>query len=1287
MTDEQDRTIRRLLQEKHEPIAIVGMGLRFPGGNNTLEGFEEFLAAGGDGIVPLPTDRWDLSAFLPEPGDEASPGKIRAPAAGFLEGIDQFDPGFFNIAPKEAHYIDPQQRILLETAWQALESANIDPHTLRHGNGGVYIGASSIDYAFELDSLPYEELDPALSNGITIYPLSGRLSYFLGWRGPSLSTDTACASSLTALHLAVQGLRRQECDIALAGAVNCLHHPKIWVMFSQGEVFAADGHCKTFDDAADGYARAEGCGVLVLKRLSDAQRDGDTVLALVRGTAIGQDGESAGLTAPNGAAQEIVIRSALANAQLTSGDIQYVEAHGTGTPLGDPIEMGTINGVFGASHSKENPVVVGSLKTNLGHMEPAAGIGGVVKTVLQMRAGSFFPHLVNTPSRRIPWDSYPVELAQGGKKWDVPVRRAVINGFGFAGAIGAAVLEQAPTAGEEPRRSAAESQVFTVSAKSRRALKLQLRRYQEFLAAHPEADTADLCYTGNVGRAHFPYRVAGVVHDRAELSALLERELARADQDGPRSGELRRTAFLFSGSGAQQPGMGSALYAQFPVFREQVDACDRIFEPLVGLSIRELLIDRGADPGTFHDLRYNQPLMFTFEYALARLWLSWGVRPSVLIGHSTGELIAATVAGLFDVPDAARLMAARGALLATLTVPGGMAAVAAEASEIEPLLAPYQDLGIGAVNSPGQCVLSGGRESLDRACADLRERGYQVTELNVPVASHSSLMAEIAEPLRAVLREITFREPEFTLVSNVTGQVARPSELSTPDYWIRHLCETLNFADGMRAIERRGRHVFIEIGPSSALTTPAAQCVAAQKNAWLVSAHPEDAEADTIRQALAELYLTGLPVNWRAVHTGRERAAAVLPHYAFDRKRYWLPNDATRHRQVAGLGAQRAVHPLLGEEVALTGQGTLREFSTRISAHHPAYLAEHTVGGRSFYPVAGYLETLLALQDAVYGETRRAVEELVFHETLFLSGDAAVELRIRLAEGDAVEIAHRGAEGERVLLTARFGPRRGEDDCAPELRAAAALEPEQRLDADAVYAVYRSLGLDYGPRFRQLRWAGRVGADLVVGEVAGVPADAVGHLPPTLMDAATHTLAAVVDGTTGYVAVRCAGFRLFKKPKADTLRAVLRIGPGDRPDAEFTAALLLLEGEQPVFELEGLAFARLPETAAAAGEAGALDEAEIEGLLAGPRRQRLDALETLVRTLLAEVIEIDDADSVERSTRFIQLGLNSLLATQLRARIEGALGLGLPAASVLQHPSVELLAEFLDRRLSPEPVA
>ncbi len=709
-TAEQE-LLQRLLLEKYEPIAIVGIGLRFPGGNDTLAGFDTFLRNGGSGIVPTPEDRWDSATFGPDGAD----GLVRTTGGGFLDGIDQFDPKFFNISPKEADYIDPQQRLVLETAWEALENAAIDPARLRHGNGGVYMGVGSMDYLLELDSLEYQDLAGQVGTGTAHSAVSGRLSYFLGWRGPCISIDTACSSSLVATHLAVEGLRRRECDIALAGGVNAIHHPTASIVFSAADMLAPDGRCKTFDEAADGYTRSEGCGVIVLKRLSDARRDDDTVLALIRGSAVRQDGESAGLTVPNGTAQEAVMRAALASALLGPADIQYVEAHGTGTPLGDPIEMGSINDVFAALHRGANPVVVGSVKTNLGHMEIAAGVGGIVKTVLQLRAGTIYPPLnLSTPSGRIPWDTYPVTVPTRCRPWPGSPRRALVNSFGFTGTIATVVLERAPSGGEPAAEEGPDQSghVFTLSAKTTRSLRRQLERHRRFLAEHPEHPLADVCRTSNIGRSHFPVRIAGPVRDRDELAALLESGAARLDRPGPAGPDVRRVAFLFTGQGSQYVGMGAALYRQYPVFRQHLDECDRLFKLHLSRSVKATVFGQTEDPGEIDQTRYTQPALFSLEYATARLWRSWGVRPGVLIGHSIGEIAAAAIAGLFCLEDAVALVAARARLMQSVSAPGGMSAVRAGLDLVAPLLAPYPDLGVAAVNAPEQCVVSGGRESL-----------------------------------------------------------------------------------------------------------------------------------------------------------------------------------------------------------------------------------------------------------------------------------------------------------------------------------------------------------------------------------------------------------------------------------------------------------------------------------------------------------------------------------------------------------------------------------------------
>ncbi|WP_018348360.1 type I polyketide synthase [Longispora albida] len=1138
-----------------EPVAIVGAGLRFPGGNETLAGFDEFLREGRTGIGPVPEDRWDAGAFSSD--DPEAKGVIKTIGCGFLDQIDQFDAPFFSVSPLEAQYTDPQQRLLLETAWEALENANINPAALRHGNGGVYIGASSIDYALELDSIPYDELDGHLAAGITTFPMSGRLSYFLGWRGPSLSTDTACASSLTALHLAAEGLRSGQCDIALAGAVSAIHHPKILVVFSHANMLAPDGRCKTFDESADGYVRAEGCGVLVLKRLSDAQRDGDRILALVRGTAIGQDGESAGLTVPNGTAQERVMRSAIANAKLDPADIQYVEAHGTGTALGDPIEMGAISAVFRDSHTLDGPVTVASLKTNVGHMEPVAGIGSVIKTVLQMRAETFYPHLnLVNPSGRIPWDSIPVTVPTECRPWEAPVRRAVVNSFGFAGGIASAVIEEAP-ATAEVQPEAAGPQVFTVSAKSKRSLKLLVERYQKMLLDDPAVSAADLCYTTNVGRSHFPLRLAGVADGREELAALLGKLAGQADKAAP--GKIRKVAFLFTGQGSQYPGMGRALYEQFPVFREHYDACDELFRPHLGKSLLEL----GEE---IHETRFTQPALFALEYALAKLWLSWGARPNVLIGHSIGEVVAAAIAGLFSLQDAVRLVAARARLMQSVTAPGGMAAISAPVAEVEPLLAGYTDLAVAAINSPRQCVVSGGRDSLSAVMKALQDKGLKVTQLAVSHAFHSPLMTEVFEDFRKEIRDIVFTEPSMTLVSNLTGKVARFAELSTPDYWIRHIGEAVNFEAGMRTVDKRGGHVFIEVGPSRALTALARQCVAPEDHRWLSSLDPRDPAGLTVRDALAQYYSAGLPVSWPGFHQGREQRKITLPAYAFDRKRYWLPLKGRRHGLAGSAKSGSVHHPLLGSKI---GDG---EYSARISADNPGYLADHVIMGKVVFPGTGYLETILALQDAVYGDTRRPVRDARILEPLFL-GDETVELRTRLSGSD-VEIVSRVEGIERRHFTARLGDRPGDSltRAGRELKVLGSGlgEPDEVFDAEAAYDVYADAGLAYGPMFRRMRTVDRHGDNLAVGDLRGADVGILEHVSPYLVDAAAHAFAAIGNDGNSYLPVGYDWFRAFKRPKADSLRVLVRRSPSVPEWADIAIDLLAFEGDTAVFELRGL---------------------------------------------------------------------------------------------------------------------
>jgi acyl transferase domain-containing protein/NADPH:quinone reductase-like Zn-dependent oxidoreductase/NAD(P)-dependent dehydrogenase (short-subunit alcohol dehydrogenase family)/acyl carrier protein len=1187
LSKSQDDLFRELLLEKYEPIAIVGVGLRFPGGSRTPEEFAEFLRTGGCGTGPVPADRWDVDHYYS--AEPAVKGRISTTGGGFVDAIDQFDAAFFNISPKEAQFIDPQQRMTLETAWEALEDAGIDPTQLRGSNGGVYIGISCTDYSIEAAGLADEDLETGVGTGFSHSATPGRLSYLLGWRGPSVAVDTACSSSIVALDLAVTGLRRRDCDIAVCGGVNAIHHPRNHIVFCQAGMLSPDGRCKTFDDSADGYARSEGCGAIVLKRYSDAKRAGDRILALVRGTAVRQDGESGGLTVPNSVAQEAVMHAALRSASLEPADISYVEAHGTGTSLGDPIEMRSIASVFAESHTCDAPVAVASLKTNIGHMEAAAGIGGVIKTALQLRDARFYPHLhLETPSRHIPWSKYPVAVPTENVPWQAPVRRAIVNSFGFAGTIASAVLEQAPggpaaLAAPGADGGAGADEVFVLSAKSEKALHTQAERYRAFVKANPELPLRDIAYSAAVGRAHFDHRIAGVVSDSEALAALLDGPLDAV------AGPPPKICMLFTGQGSQYAGMGRSLYQRHPVFREHLDACDRLFEPYLGRSIRDMILGEAAGPAEIDQTRYTQPALFALEYATAQLWMSWGVEPSILMGHSIGEVVAATVAKLFSLPDAVRLVAARSRLMQSVSAPGGMISVQANMNVVAPLLKGYQDVAFAAVNTPQLCVVSGGNDSLAEVAAKLTEQGISNRALVVSHAFHSPLMAEVFAEFAEAIADLEVREPDCTLVSNVTGEVAPFELMATPEYWVRHIGSPVNFAAGMRAVAGRGSHLFLEVGPSSTLIGLGRRCVNAAEHTWIASMRPDDEAGIVLKRSVAEAYRAGAQVSWPRYYRGAEASRVTLPTYAFDRRSYWLP-DSAGGRSGTQVAAQ---HPLLGAEVSDTQdrEAGLRLFSATVNPDRPGYLRDHVVLGQTVVPATAYVELLLAVQDAVFGETGRPIHDLTIHEALIVSDDYDVEVltRLRLTAGDCaeVEVASRVVGWdeaiERLHVTARIGTA---DGLLPEIAEtrdgllAAAARPGPAVDqpVDELYAAFDDIGLTYGAEFQRIQALRLEGDGVVSATLRGHQTGVAEFLPPFLPDNMGQSAGALLGFDNSYLPVRMGTMQFLRKPKGTVLRSLLRITTEEDERGERSEDLMLLDDDRPVVIVRGLGVRRVVAT-------------------------------------------------------------------------------------------------------------
>jgi acyl transferase domain-containing protein/acyl carrier protein len=1136
--------IEALEQERREPIALLGLGCRFPRGVVDAASFWRLLIQGEDAISEVPASRWDIDAYYdPNPG---APGKMVSRWGGFLDDVEGFDASFFGITPREAMNMDPQQRLALEVAWEALEHAGQAIDALKGSSTGIFLGASSSDYAL------LGNADPALMNayvasGTSHSVIAGRISYLLDLRGPSVALDTACSSSLVAVHLAMQSLRARECSLALAGGVNLTLSPLSTLALSHWGMLAADGRCKTFDRRADGFVRGEGCGIVVLKRLSDALRAGDPILAVLYGSAVNQDGRSAGLTAPNLQAQQEVIRLALAQAEIRPQQVSYVEAHGTGTSLGDPIEVEALKGVLGRPRtSKEPPVCwLGSVKTNLGHTEATAGIAGLIKVVLSLQQQQIPPHLhFLSLNPNIQLDGTPFAIPTQAQPWPRQAgqpRYAGVSSFGFSGTNAHVIVGEAPEQPEPGYQEDLSRSTYwplPISARSPQALRELVQRYAEYLAQTPVA-LDDLCATAALRRSHHPFRHLLLAQSQDELLAscqsLLQQPAEETAPPAPRSSE--HLVFVFPGQGSQWRGMGRELWRGEPLFRQALHDCAQAMDPWLDWSLEETLLAEEREEDLAR-IDVVQPLLCALQIALARLWMAWGLSPTALIGHSMGEVAAAHLAGLLSLADAARIICLRSRLLRRLRGLGAMALLEAEAREVESWIAEDPShLSLAACNGPRSFIVSGHAAAVDSLLHRLQAQGRFARRVPVEVASHSPLVDSLRADLLEALHGLRAQQGQIPLWSTVTSRWLEAADL-TPAYWAENLRQPVQFWRGVQHLLEQGASILLEISPHPVLVPAMQEGVRHQKSAALAlgSLKRQQPERLALLQGLARLYERGAALRWSALFPQPARVVP-LPAYPWQRSSFWLEAPGARKTQDGssetkrnGISAQPAAFALLGQRLRSPLHDSLYE--TVIDRSTFTFLGEHRVSGQIIFPAAVYLLMALSAISAMDQQRSYALIDTLFVTPFLLTDAQPRVLQIVLSPQQVDAPATAGtwsisgvpeqgsveeerpwriyASGQwRQLAPAEQPLANGKEPAYQEVLA----HPTQEMSGDEYYQRMRACGFEYGPSFQGVQhlWLAQDAALGLIHLPASLsPQNLARYAHPALLDACFQVFSAAL---------------------------------------------------------------------------------------------------------------------------------------------------------------------------------